>query len=110
MQKIVRGHNLVIEARGHASAAEAFAKPDRGLRLSYDRALAVAEELVANGLQWGQLRVVACGDSERLVPVAYDESGHRANQRVEIIVTDQIMKTLSDEEDKPAPSPQQSPH
>ncbi len=104
MQKVVRGHNLVIEARGHASAAEAFSKPDRALKLSYDRAVAVAQALVAEGLQWPQLRVVACGDGERLVPVAYDETGHRANQRVEIIVTDQIVKSHP-EEDENAPKP-----
>ncbi len=104
MHKVVRGHNLVIEARGHVSAAEAFGKMDRGLRLSYDRALAVAEALTSEGLPWPQLRVVACGDGERLLPSAYDEAGHRANQRVEIIVTDQIVKASLTEEDKPPTS------
>jgi outer membrane protein OmpA-like peptidoglycan-associated protein len=97
MQKVVRGHNLVIEARGHASAAEAFGQADRGLKLSYERALAVAQALTAEGVSWSQLRVVACGDSERLIPNAYDEAAHRANQRVEIIVTDQIVKSSSGE-------------
>jgi outer membrane protein OmpA-like peptidoglycan-associated protein len=104
MHKVVRGHNLVIEARGHASAAEAFGKSDRGHKLSYDRALAVAEALIAEGLPWAQIRVVACGDGERLVPVAYDEAGHRTNQRVEIIVTDQVVRSPS-EDDAKLPTP-----
>ena len=65
MTKALRGHNLVIEIRGHVSAAESCGKPDRGARLSYERALAVAETLAADGVDWVQLRVVACGDGER---------------------------------------------
>ncbi|MBI4717919.1 MAG: OmpA family protein [Planctomycetes bacterium] len=88
----LRGHNLVIEVRGHVSAAESFGKPDRGMQLSYARALTVGRLLDEQGIGWRQLRLVACADTERLVPVAYNDQGHRSNQRVEIIVTTQVVK------------------
>lgn len=104
MRRSLRGHNLVIEVRGHVSAAESFGKADRGVGLSYDRAMAVAEVLAADGVLWGQLRVVACADGERLVPIARDAAGHRTNQRVEMIVTDQVMNDHTDEESSAPPN------
>ncbi|MFH1109433.1 MAG: OmpA family protein [Planctomycetota bacterium] len=98
MTRTLRGQNLVIEVRGHVSATESFGKPDRGVRLSYERALSVAGALAAQGVPWAQLRIVACGDAERLVPIAHDAAGHRTNQRVELIVTDQVMKDHADED------------
>lgn len=89
MYKVLKGHNLVIQIRGHVSASEAFSRPDRGVRFSYERAAAVADALVAEGIPWSQLRIVACGDGERITPKAYDKSAHETNQRVEIIVTDE---------------------
>lgn len=88
---LLKGHNLIIEVRGHVSAAEAFGRSDRGVQLSYERALAVAKVITAEGVSWQQLRLIAAGDSERLVPVAYDAGEHQSNQRVELIVTDQVV-------------------
>ena len=105
MTRTLRGQNLVIEVRGHVSATESFGKPDRGVRLSYERALSVAEALATLGFPWAQLRIVGCGDAERLVPIARDPAGHRTNQRVELIVTDQVMKDHADEDGKPAATP-----
>lgn len=106
MQKIVRGHNLVIDIRGHVSAAEAFEQVDRGMHLSYQRALGVAEALVAEGMPWTQLRLIACGDGERITPVAYEPASHRSNQRAEIIVTDHVARpTGGDENAPPSPAP-----
>jgi len=102
MQKVVRGHNLVIDIRGHVSAAEAFEQADRGMGLSYQRALCVAEALVAEGMPWVQLRVIACGDGERITPVAYDQASHRSNQRAEIIVTDHVARQPGGDENAPA--------
>lgn len=89
MLEHLRGYGSVLEIRGHASAAEAFGKADRGAGLSYERARAVAEALAAGGIDWKQLRVLACADSERIVPRAADADGHARNQRVEVVVTEQ---------------------
>jgi outer membrane protein OmpA-like peptidoglycan-associated protein len=88
-----RGCQTVLDIRGHCSAEEAYGREDRGMQLSYERALAVAELLVAKGLSWSQLRVTGCADNERVTPTAYDESGHRSNQRVEVIQIDQAAPT-----------------
>ncbi len=109
MRKVVQGHNLVIEIRGHVSAAESFGKSDRGARLSYERATAVAEAMVREGISWAQLQLVACADGERLVPLAYDEAGQRTNQRVELIVTDQVVRTAAEDEQAPDPSKDAEP-
>ena len=53
--------------------------------------MAVATALVAAGAEWGQLRLIACGDNDRLKAVAYSEPEQQLNQRVEIIVTDEAM-------------------
>ncbi len=83
----LRGFRSVIELRGHVSAAEAYGADDRGVPLSYARVLAVAKALAAEGIGWERLRLIACGDSERLTAPAYDQDAQRSNQRVEIINT-----------------------
>jgi outer membrane protein OmpA-like peptidoglycan-associated protein len=88
-----RGCQTVLEIRGHCSAAEAYGHDDRGMELSYQRALAVARELVAQGLSWSQLRVTGCADNDRVTPTTYDEAGHHSNQRVEVIQIDQAAET-----------------
>ncbi len=89
MLKYLRGYGSILEIRGHASAAESFGKPDRGMALSYDRARAVAEALAAAGIDWKQLRIIACADSERVVSRADNPHDHARNQRVEVIATQQ---------------------
>jgi outer membrane protein OmpA-like peptidoglycan-associated protein len=89
MLEHLRGYGSVLEIRGHVSAAEAFGKADRGAALSYARARTVAEALAAGGINWRQLRVIACADSERIVPRAADAEGHARNQRVEVVATQQ---------------------
>lgn len=82
---LVRGQKSMIEIRGHASAAEAFGRDDRGFELSYRRALAVAEALAQAGVSWDRLRIVASGDNQRAVTPEHDENASRENQRVEIV-------------------------
>ncbi len=89
-----RGCRTILELRGHCSAAEAYGTEDRGMRLAYERALAVAQVLVSNGLAWSQLRLTACADSERVAVPAYDQADHRANQRVEVIQIDEAAPAL----------------
>jgi len=102
----LRGFRSVIELRGHASAAEAYGADDRGVPLSYARALIVAKTLVAEGIGWERLRLIACGDSERLTAPAYDRESQRANQRVEIINTDRSAEdAAAPGEIEPPPGP-----
>jgi outer membrane protein OmpA-like peptidoglycan-associated protein len=91
-----RGCQNVLEIRGHCSAAEAYGQEDRGMRLAYERAVAVAQVLVSKGLSWNQLRLTACADNERVTPTTYDETGHRSNQRVEVIQIDQAAGTTGE--------------
>lgn len=87
----VRGKKWVIEVRGNASAAETFKNTAAGYQLSYERAMAVAEVLSSNGVGWNQIRVVSCGDGDRLVPLAYSSAEHRPNQRAEVVITDDVV-------------------
>ena len=86
----IRGLRLVVQIRGHASAAEAFYQPDQAVRLSFERAMSVAQALVQMGLEWHQVRLVACGDNDRLKPVVYTNAEQKLNQRVEVIVTNKL--------------------
>jgi flagellar motor protein MotB len=88
----LRGVKLIVEIRGHASAAEAYDRPDRAMQLSFDRALSVAHTLSDSGLDWRQLRLVPCGDNDRIRPLAYDRPGHAKNECVEVVVTDELLK------------------
>ncbi len=84
-----RGHRVFIEVRGHVSAAESFGRDDRGMELAYRRARVVADALVADGIAWERMRLVACADNDRVAQKVYDHVGHAANQRVEVIATDE---------------------
>jgi flagellar motor protein MotB len=81
----------IVEVRGHVSPHERMHNDQRAMRLSYDRALAAALVLVDNGMTWASVRVVACGDSDRIVKRTYDRAEDRINQRVEIVVTDYVV-------------------
>jgi flagellar motor protein MotB len=87
----LRGLNWVVELRGHASPSEGLRDPDRGLTLSYQRALAVRRVLLEHGVRREQMRVVAIGDGNRVVPRTYDREKDRVNQRVEVVVTNEAL-------------------
>jgi outer membrane protein OmpA-like peptidoglycan-associated protein len=87
----VRGINLIVEVRGHVSAAEAYANPDRAMKLALDRAMAVAEALHQRDISWWQMRIVACADNDRLIELPGNRSDDSPNARVEVIVTDQLV-------------------
>jgi flagellar motor protein MotB len=84
---MLRGRRIIFEVRGHTSAVEAFRDPRRGMELAHRRALAVAERLVEQGMKWPQLRVTACADAMPLNPRADAPAEHGANQRVEVVAT-----------------------
>lgn len=96
----LRGFTSVIELRGHTSAAEAHELANGGASLAYARALTVAEIIAAEGVEWRRLRLITCGAAEPLTAPAYDDSSHRSNQRVEVIVTDRSVRA----NDEPVPS------
>lgn len=87
----LNGPRFMIEVRGHVSAMEAEQNVANAMKLSHQRAFAVAEALASEGLPWARLRVVACADHERVSPIAYDLKSHRSNQRVEVLVTKETM-------------------
>ncbi len=102
----MRGLRLIIEVRGHASAAEAFHQPDKAMRLSFDRALAVANALCQQGVDWRQIRLIASGDNDRIRALAYDPDQQRPNQRVEVIVTDELIATVPPAKETPSATTQ----
>jgi len=86
----IKGMNLVVEVRAHASRAEAAGAPEHAMRLSLDRALAVSRELAAAGVEWWNLRLVLAGDHDRLNQHPQTGAADATNARVEIIVTDEV--------------------
>jgi flagellar motor protein MotB len=97
-----RGVRTILELRGHVSAKEAFDDVGRAMKLSFDRAVAVAGVLVDHGIDWRQIRIVACKDNDRVTPLAYDGAAQRENERVEVFPTDQVMPVYVPEQDEPA--------
>jgi flagellar motor protein MotB len=100
-----RGSRNVIEVRGHCSAAEVFGRTDRGMELSTRRAMTVARALAEAGIAWEQIRVIGCADNERVAQKTYDQLGHRANQRVEVIETPRGAGDEADPPPTPTPEP-----
>ncbi|HEX2837302.1 MAG TPA: OmpA family protein [Phycisphaerales bacterium] len=81
----------IVEVRGHVSPFERMHNQQKGMELSYQRALAVAQSLVDAGMRWESLRVVACSDGDRVVGRTFDREADRSNQRVEIVVTNYVV-------------------
>lgn len=87
----VRGTRWMIEVRGHASASESLRDTERARKLSYQRAYAVGEALVAEGLSWRQIRLVSCGDIDPVTPRGYTPGETQQNQRAEILKLPETM-------------------
>jgi flagellar motor protein MotB len=85
----LRDQHWVIEVRGHVSPFETMRNPVKAMTLSHERAVAAAIALVEGGIKWENLRLVACGDNNRVVGRTFDRQQDRANQRVEVVVTNQ---------------------
>jgi outer membrane protein OmpA-like peptidoglycan-associated protein len=98
--KHMKGLRFIVDVRGNVSADEAFEDPQHNMRLGFDRALAVADALVKLGLDWRQLHVISCADGDRVQPIAYDQTGHQRNRRVEIVVTDKMIPDASSSDHK----------
>ena len=87
----VRGLRLVIEVRGHVSSVEANRGAELSMRLSSERALQVARALAEAGVDWWQMRLVICADHDRLQAYPQTRAADKANARVEIVITDQVV-------------------
>jgi len=87
----LRGMRVIVEVRGHVSSAEAARGPEYAMRLSSDRAMAVARSLAAQGVDWWQMRLILASDHDRLEAHPTSRDADRANARVEIVVTDQVV-------------------
>ena len=87
----LRGSRWMVEVRGHASASETMRDIARARKLSYQRAFAVGEALVAEGLDWRQIRLVSCGDIDPVTPRAHSPSANQSNQRAEILKLPETM-------------------
>ena len=87
----VRGMNLVVEVRGHVSSVEAGRGAEQSMKLSSDRALVGARALAANGVDWWQMRLILCADHDRVESFPASREDDKANARVEIILTDDVL-------------------
>ncbi len=87
----LRGKRLIAEIRGHVSGPEAAGENVQVDRLAFDRAHKVTTELVRLGVDRKQLRIVACGTVEPIAKRVYTAEEHHLNERVEIVVTDEVL-------------------
>lgn len=91
MAAAMRDTRWVIEVRGHVSPFEEMRDSVKGWRLSYDRAEVVAQALIEAGIRRENLRLKACGSSDRVVGRTSDPQLDRTNQRVEVIATNDVV-------------------
>jgi len=84
----LKGHRNKIEIRGHAADDQPPAdwNLEDTMKLSYDRAMAVMEELLLRGVDPRTIRLMAVGANEPVVQSVYDPHKRAMNRRVEIIV------------------------
>lgn len=87
----LRDQRWILEVRGHVSPFESMRNVKRAMQLSHDRAMATAFALVEGGVKWENIRVVACGDSDRIVPKSFDRETEGSNRRVEVIETNDVV-------------------
>lgn len=89
-QRIV-GTRWMVEVRGHSSAWETWRDTKKSRDLAYDRAWAVASELVRNGVKWEQIRLSSSGSSAPVIARARTSDEAQTNQRAEILVLREVM-------------------
>ena len=84
----LKGHRNKIEIHGHAADDQPPADwtLEDTYKLSYDRAMAVMEELLLRGVDPRTFRLMSCGATEPVAQSVYDPHKRAMNRRVEIIV------------------------
>jgi len=90
---VVKGTNHKIRVKGHTARIPAeLYEPFKSLYdLSYARAKAVKAYLVSLGIREPRLTLEACADNEPLRSQAYDDQTRAENDRVSIIITDNLV-------------------
>ncbi len=83
----IKGLRFIIEVHGHASPSEVQRNDDQAMLLSYQRARAVRNSLIREGVRPSQIVMKQAGAYQRVIARTYDRDQDRSNQRVEIIVT-----------------------
>ncbi len=96
--KLIRGHRNIVLVKGHASLddfAEAR-RPSRRWTCRFAAAQAIADILVAQGVQPDILRVQGCSTFEPIAQRVYDAAQQSPNRRVEIEATAELVGDRQD--------------
>ncbi|MBN2374911.1 MAG: OmpA family protein [Sedimentisphaerales bacterium] len=90
----IMGMNNKIRIQGHtARIPPNLYQPFNTLDdLSYARGMAVKDYLISKGLREQRIAVEVCGDNEPIRTQAYDTNSRTANDRVSIIVTENLIE------------------
>ncbi|MGD9790386.1 MAG: flagellar motor protein MotB [Phycisphaerales bacterium] len=88
--RFLRDQGWIIDVRGNSSPFETDSF-DEAMQLCKDRAMAVVEFLMDRGVKRNNIRVILAADNDRIVPKAYDREDARANQRVEVVLTNEAI-------------------
>ena len=84
------GHNTIIKITGHTTNEPLPPDSNWGdhWNLSYARARAVGDIMIANGIRPARIRLISAGSEAPLKKYAYTEQDRAVNRRVEIVVTE----------------------
>lgn len=94
----IRGHRNIVMVKGHTSMDD-FADgtgAEQKMDLSLRRAQAVADYLVARGVEPDILRVQGCSTFEPVVKRAYSPTSQSSNRRAEVEATATLVADLQD--------------
>jgi flagellar motor protein MotB len=91
--KTLTGHRNRVEVRGHASEEPQPADwtYEDAVELSFQRAKAVANELMLRGVDPRCITLVAVGSNEPVARGVYDSSVRGQNRRVEIVIRESLI-------------------
>ncbi len=91
---MIRGMKNKVRVRGHtARIPPEVYLPFRSMdELTYARALAVKQYLISKDIDPARITVEACGDNEPLRSQAYDDEARAMNDRVSIIVSENLVE------------------
>ncbi len=92
----LRGYTTLIEVHGYCSKRPVKGTPFQDhFDLSYQRARAVAQVLMDNGVSERRIKIVAAGTTQPIAPSVPDATERRRNDIVELIQIDQSIDQFS---------------